>query len=223
MTNYSPSRAMLLTAAVSLSLAEGAAVQADSPYLAGDMHNHNTCTDGSVSVGYAIDRSVGSGTDALGSGSNYNLDWFTLGNHGGSGNRDCRFSDPGYNNYLTGTSGFPASEVGTATTSTGAPRATLWTDTFGQTIQGTTVNALLGTPNGNNMWRWQNIQQVEYPILTSRGPPVRQQGLDRGLGVDRSRARAHRCGDSGGPEYQGRCRQCGRNGAIRVPIRPCRQ
>ena len=180
MSNYSPSKAMLLTAAVSLGLADGVAVHAESPYRAGDMHNHNTCTDGSVSVGYVIDRSVGTGADGLG-GTNYNLDWFTLGNHGGSGNRDCRFSDPGYKNYLTGTSGFPASEVGTATNPDGTPRATLWTDTFGQTIQGTTVNSLLGTPNGNNMWRWQNIQQVEYPILTSRGAQYDNKVLIEGL------------------------------------------
>src|SRR5260370_12412799 len=63
-----------------------------NPYVAGDMHNHNTCTDGSVSAGYAIDRSVATGV-AAGGGANFDLDWFTLGNHGGAGNRDCRFSD----------------------------------------------------------------------------------------------------------------------------------
>lgn len=148
-------------ATVALSLS-GTTAQAN-PYVAGDMHNHNTCTDGSVSVGYSIDRAVGTGTYATG-GNNFNLDWFTLGNHGGSGNRDCRFSDPAYDPHNTLGSG----ENGTATNPDGTPRATLWTDTFGQTIQGTTVNSLLGTPNGNNMWRWQNIEQVEYPILASR-------------------------------------------------------
>jgi len=155
--------ALTAVATVALGLAGGTA-QAN-PYVAGDMHNHNTCTDGSVSVGYSVDRAVGTGQSATG-GNNFGLDWFTLGNHGGSGNRDCRFSDPAYdpNNTLG------SAENGTAKTSTGAPRATLWTDTFGQTIQGTTVNSLLGTPNGSNMWRWQNIEQVEYPILASRLP-----------------------------------------------------
>ena len=60
------------------------------------MHNHNTCTDGSVSAGYAIDRSVATGVAPAG-GNNFDLDWFTLGNHGGSGNRDCRFSDTSAN------------------------------------------------------------------------------------------------------------------------------
>src|SRR5258707_3109383 len=84
-----------------------------NPYVAGDMHNHNTCTDGSVSVGYAIDRSVGKGAADAG-GENFDLDWFTLGNHGGSGNRDCRFSDTS------------AKLPGDTTTH--------WTDTLSQTI-----------------------------------------------------------------------------------------
>ena len=69
----SSSKALLLTAAsVSLGMAGAAAADSDghgaerdgNPYVAGDMHNHNTCTDGSVSAGYAIDRAVGTGTAA---------------------------------------------------------------------------------------------------------------------------------------------------------------
>jgi hypothetical protein len=174
------SKTLLLTAAASLGIAAAATAQAGSPYLAGDMHNHNTCTDGSVSIGYAIDRSVGTGTSGSG-GSNFDLDWFTLGNHGGSGNRDCRFSDPSYN----AKNPMPASETGTLTNpTTGALRATLWTDTLGQTIQGTTVAKLLGTQpatGASNMWRWQNIQQVEYPILTARGAQYGRKVLVEGL------------------------------------------
>ena len=88
-------KAILLTAAsVSLGLTDATAGDRDTdhhaanPYVAGDMHNHNTCTDGSVAAGYSIDRSVGKGAADAG-GENFDLDWFTLGNHGGSGNRDC--------------------------------------------------------------------------------------------------------------------------------------
>jgi hypothetical protein len=120
-----------------------------NPYVAGDMHNHNTCVDGSVSAAYSIDRSVGTGVAATG-GTNFDLDWFTLGNHGGSGNRDCRFSD----------------------TSANLPGETikLWTDTLGQTIDGITITALKGTQPANptNMWRWQSVKEVEYPIIVSR-------------------------------------------------------
>jgi hypothetical protein len=145
---------LLAAASASLGLAStGAADDLDrpepNPYLAGDMHNHNTCTDGSVSAGYAIDRSVASGTAAAG-GNNFNLDWFTLGNHGGSGNRDCRFSDTSAN--LPGD-----------TTKT-------WTQTLGQTIDGITISKLKGTQPATptNMWRWQSIQEVEYPIIVNR-------------------------------------------------------
>jgi hypothetical protein len=150
---------LLLSGAASLSVSLpniGAADDRDgaarrSPYVAGDMHNHNTCTDGSVSAGYAIDRAVGTGTAAAG-GQNFNLDWFTLGNHGGSGNRDCRFSDTSAN--------IPGDTT------------TTWNQTLGQTIQGITITSLQGTPNGTGanaqMWRWQSIREVEYPIVVSR-------------------------------------------------------
>jgi hypothetical protein len=120
-----------------------------NPYVAGDMHNHNTCTDGSVSAGYAIDRSVATGVAAAG-GNNFNLDWFTLGNHGGSGNRDCRFSD------------VSANIPGDTTTT--------WSQTLNQTIDGITITSLKGTPNGAFMWRWQSIKEVEYPIIVNRTP-----------------------------------------------------
>src|SRR5215831_12907092 len=156
--NMVPStKKILLTAAsVSVALTQAAAASDDfgdrhkgNPYVAGDMHNHNTCTDGSVSAGYAIDRSVASGTAAAG-GKNFDLDWFTLGNHGGSGNRDCRFSDNSAN--------LPGDPT------------TLWTQTLGKTIDGITITSLKGTQPANptNMWRWQSIREVEYPIIVNR-------------------------------------------------------
>lgn len=155
---------MLTAASASLAMVGATTANADSgnnnsnsahhaanPYVAGDMHNHNTCTDGSVSVGYALDRVLGSGTAAAG-GQNFDIDWFTLGNHGGSGNRDCRFADTS------------ASLPGETTT--------FWNNTLGQTIDGITIAELKGTPSGsgNNrvMWRWQNIQEIEWPYVVSR-------------------------------------------------------
>ena len=144
-----------------------------SPYVAGDMHNHNTCTDGSVSAAYTIDRAVGTGTFApsaangaspiLPGGRNFDLDWFTLGNHGGSGNRDCRFADT-------------SAILGETTTT--------WDQTLGRAINGDgvvngpnsiTIGSLLGTqpagpPTSSSvMWRWQNIKDLEYPIVAQRG------------------------------------------------------
>jgi len=120
-----------------------------NPYVAGDMHNHTTCTDGSVSTSYLLDRTLGAGTNN--GVVNFNIDWFTHGNHGGSGNRDCRFSDSSAN--LPGDT------------------TTLWTATLGQTIQGITINQLLGdakAASSGNMYRWQSIRDVEYPILIAK-------------------------------------------------------
>ncbi|WGR74553.1 MULTISPECIES: hypothetical protein [unclassified Bradyrhizobium] len=156
----SSTKKILLTAA-SVSLALTHTAHADdrgegfghrgNPYVAGDMHNHNTCTDGSVAAGYSIDRAVATGVAAAG-GNNFDLDWFTLGNHGGSGNRDCRFSDTSAN-------------IPGETTTT-------WSDTLGKTIDGITITSLKGTPNGTGtsaaMWRWQSIREVEYPIIVDR-------------------------------------------------------
>src|SRR5882762_9262693 len=155
-----PSAKTILLTAASVSLGLTNAATADdrdsdrpkgNPYVAGDMHNHNTCTDGSVSAGYAIGRSVAKGVAAAG-GNNFNLDWFTLGNHGGSGNRDCRFSDDSAK-----TPGDPTR---------------LWTQTLGKTIDGITITSLKGTQPANptNMWRWQSIKEVEYPIIVNRTP-----------------------------------------------------
>ena len=157
----SAKKILLTAASVSLALTQTATAEEwggerhprGNPYVAGDMHNHNTCTDGSVAAGYAIDRSVGTGVAAAG-GNNFDLDWFTLGNHGGSGNRDCRFSDSSAN--------IPGDTT------------TTWSQTLGQTIQGITVTSLKGTPNGTGtgatMWRWQSIKEIEYPIIVNRTP-----------------------------------------------------
>ncbi|HEU0150604.1 MAG TPA: hypothetical protein VFR21_27485, partial [Bradyrhizobium sp.] len=74
-----PSTKTIIMTAASVSLALTQAADANeqlgqktrgNPYVAGDMHNHNTCTDGSVAAGYSIDRAVGKGTAAAG-GTNF--------------------------------------------------------------------------------------------------------------------------------------------------------
>ena len=132
-----------------------------SPYVAGDMHNHTTCTDGSVSTSYLLDRALGTGTDN--GVPNFNLDWFTHGNHGGAGNRDCRFSDTSAN--LPGDT------------------TTYWTDTLGQTIQGITIPKILGDvaqpPAARaNMYRWQSIRDVEYPIIIAKSQQYKKVAIE---------------------------------------------
>ena len=133
----------------------------NSPYVAGDMHNHTTCTDGSVSTSYLLDRTLGTG--ATNGVPNFNLDWFTHGNHGGSGNRDCRFSDTSAN--LPGDT------------------TTYWTDTLGQTIQGITITQIKGDvpnppPPKASMYRWQSIAEVEYPIIIQKSQQYKKVAIE---------------------------------------------
>ncbi|CAH2601854.1 conserved exported protein of unknown function [Rhodovastum atsumiense] len=132
------------------------------PYVAGDFHNHTTCMDGSVSVQWLLDKSVGT----------WGLDWFVHANHGGLAVRDCRFNDPDIGD-LPG-SGGPA----------GSPRAsgdgkTHYLDqSIGQSIRGITINKIKGdaaTSSGHQgMWRWQQIQEIDYPIIIERSKYYRK-------------------------------------------------
>jgi len=161
---------LLSGAAITLGLVAPAAAQnwvppkpfaRNTPYVGGDMHNHTTCSDGSVSTSYLLDRTLGSGTNN--GVPNFNIDWFTHGNHGGSGNRDCRFSDTSAN--LPGNT------------------TTYWTDTLGQTIQGITIPSLLGDvpnppPARASMYRWQSIRDVEYPIIIAKSQQYKKVALE---------------------------------------------
>ena len=121
------------------------------PYVAGDIHNHTTCIDGSVSVQWLLDKSLDT----------WGLDWFVHANHGGSGTRDCRFMDPEYDASNSGEGHY-------------------WVETLGQKIQNITINSIKGdvatsneySPSGAThqlMWRWQSVQEVDYPIVSERG------------------------------------------------------
>ncbi|MEI6548004.1 MAG: hypothetical protein WCN85_13395, partial [Burkholderiales bacterium] len=49
-------------------------------YVAGDFHNHTTCSDGSISIQKLVNKSMDSA---------WGLDWFVQAGHGGNGNRNC--------------------------------------------------------------------------------------------------------------------------------------
>jgi hypothetical protein len=110
-------------------------------YTVGDFHNHSTCSDGQISVQRLVVRSVDT----------YGLDWFIMAGHGGSGNRNCLLVD----DVETGeASGFPFVP--------GQGPTTTWRDSIG-------VDRIKGDPVGNatnpSMWRWQSIQEFQYPVL----------------------------------------------------------
>ncbi|MES1177996.1 MAG: hypothetical protein ABUL62_26980 [Myxococcales bacterium] len=132
-------------AAGSMAGAAGNAAALIGTYVAGDFHNHTTCSDGSISMEKLVKKATDK-TDTP-----WGLDWFVQAGHGGNGNRNCTLVEdatldtPAYP-YVAGKS----------------PNTT-WTDS-GVTIKGD------ASPVGNpatsyNMWRWQSIQEFQYPLI----------------------------------------------------------
>jgi hypothetical protein len=111
-------------------------------YVAGDFHNHTTCSDGTISMEKLIQKAADKSVTPWG------LDWFVQAGHGGNGNRNCQLvedaslSTPLYP-FISGLS----------------PNTT-W-EASGVTPQGD----VSGTTPNRNMWRWQSIQQFQYPLV----------------------------------------------------------
>jgi hypothetical protein len=118
--------------------------KAAGQYVAGDFHNHTTCSDGSISMQKLV-KKVTDKTDGT-----FGLDWFVQAGHGGTGNRNCTLvedaslSTPAYP-YVAG--------KGPSTT---------WANSIG----GAAIKGDGGGAAGNgNMWRWQSLQEFQYPVL----------------------------------------------------------
>ncbi len=112
-------------------------------YVSGDFHNHSTCSDGAISMQKLVNKATAV----------WGLDWFVQAGHGGTGNRNCTLvedaslSTPAYP-YITGT--------GPTTT---------WADAANG-IGAANIKGLNGGVGGNgNMWRWQSIQEFQYPVM----------------------------------------------------------
>lgn len=122
-------------------------------YVTGDFHNHTTCSDGSISMEKLVKKSTDKQDTPWG------LDWFVQAGHGGNGNRNCTLvedaslSTPAYP-YVEGLS--PAT---TWAASIGA--AAVKGNTGSADGSSTTPLASLANPS---MWRWQSIQEIQYPV-----------------------------------------------------------
>jgi len=124
-------------------------------YAAGDFHNHTTCSDGSISMQKLVKKATDKGDTPWG------LDWFVQAGHGGTGNRNCSLVE----DESLGTPAYPYVA--------GKGPTTTWSNSIGAA----NLKGLNGGVGGNgNMWRWQSIQEVQYPIaeyLTAlKGVPV---------------------------------------------------
>jgi hypothetical protein len=110
-------------------------------YVTGDFHNHTTCSDGSISMQKLVKKATDS--------TEWGLDWFVQAGHGGNGNRNCTLAE----DESLGTPAYPF---------TGAGPTTTWTNSIGAA----NIKGLNGGVGGNgNMWRWQSIQEFQYPLI----------------------------------------------------------
>lgn len=123
-------------------------------YLAGDFHNHSTCSDGATSVQKKVKKSMDT-TDTP-----WGLDWFVQAGHGGNGNRNCTLVE----DAALSTPAYPfVSGQGPTTT---------WASSIGAgAVKGVTASSgatsatLLSSTANPSMWRWQSIQEFQYPLI----------------------------------------------------------
>jgi hypothetical protein len=111
-------------------------------YVAGDFHNHTTCSDGSISMQKLVKKV----TDKV--ETSWGLDWFVQAGHGGNGNRNCTLVE----DATLSTPAYPYIA--------GSGPSTTW-ETSGVTPKGD----VSGTTPNRNMWRWQSIQEFQYPLI----------------------------------------------------------
>lgn len=111
-------------------------------YVAGDFHNHTTCSDGSISMQKLVKKA----TDRV--DTPWGLDWFVQAGHGGNGNRNCTLVEDA---TLT-TPAYPFTP--------GVGPNTSW-ENSGVTLKGDRS----GTSPTRNMWRWQSVQEIQYPLI----------------------------------------------------------
>jgi hypothetical protein len=132
-------------------------------YLAGDFHNHSTCSDGSTSLQKKVKKSMDRTPETP-----WGLDWFVQAGHGGTGARNCTLVEdaslatPAYP-FVSGPTPFDVRNPATSPTpSQYAGPSTTWAQSIGAAaIKGN----LSGAGATQNMWRWQSIQSYQYPLL----------------------------------------------------------
>jgi hypothetical protein len=130
--------------------ADGIAHKSEGTYVTGDFHNHTTCSDGSTSMQKLVKKSIDKVDTPWG------LDWFVQAGHGGSGNRNCTLAE----DATLATPAYPLVYATDGTTIQGP--TTTWQNT-NPPVQ--PKGRVQGTPPNQVMWRWQSIQEFQYPAL----------------------------------------------------------
>ena len=133
--------------ALSMAPTAASAAKTAGQYVAGDFHNHTTCSDGAISMQKLVRKSTG--TVANGQPDGWGLDWFVQAGHGGTGNRNCTLAE----DASLATPVYPLTAQGPTTT---------WQSTTPAVAPKGLVS---GTSPNQVMWRWQSIQEFQYPII----------------------------------------------------------
>ena len=110
-------------------------------YMAGDFHNHSTCSDGSISMQKLVKKA----TDKV--DTPWGLDWFVQAGHGGSGARNCTLAEDA--SLAT-----PAYPLVYSTTGVLQGPTTTWQSTNPAVNPKGRVS---GTAPAQVMWRWQVV------------------------------------------------------------------
>ena len=121
----------------------------EGTYVTGDFHNHTTCSDGSISMQKLVKKSMDKKDTPWG------LDWFVQAGHGGNGNRNCTLAEDA--SLAT-----PAYPLVYAQDGTLQGPQTTWQNTNPPVEPKGDVN---GAPPSQRMWRWQSIQEYQYPLV----------------------------------------------------------
>src|ERR1700733_5136149 len=128
--------------AMSTAPAPASAAKTAGTYVSGDFHNHTTCSDGSISMQKLVKKATDKHDTPWG------LDWFVQAGHGGNGNRNCTLVE----DATLGTPAYPYIA--------GSGPNTTWVNS-GVTVKGD----VSGTGADRNMWRWQSVQEFQYPLI----------------------------------------------------------
>ena len=138
--------------AATMGAAYGGGLSGKAPgnYVSGDFHNHTTCSDGSISMQKLVKKATDKQDTPWG------LDWFVQAGHGGNGNRNCTLAE----DETLATPAYPLVFAKDGTTLLG-PNTT-WQNSNPAVQPKGTVS---GSAPNQNMWRWQSVQEFQYPVL----------------------------------------------------------
>jgi len=136
--------AALGSAAVFAPTMATAAGKTAGKYVSGDFHNHTTCSDGAISMQKLV-KKVTDKTDTP-----WGLDWFVQAGHGGNGNRNCTLVE----DASLSTPAYPLVA--------GKGPTTTWANSIGAAAIKGNGGGVGGT---GNMWRWQSLQEYQYPVV----------------------------------------------------------